>query len=135
MPFDETNGLPGRRSSRNVLGGILEICSTRPITGFFRNGCCDTGPEDLGSHTVCMVATADFLAFSKAAGNDLSTPRPEFGFPGLQPGDRWCLCAPRWQQALAAGMAPDVVLEATADGALEYCALDDLRRFAADRKK
>ena len=130
MPFDETNGRPGRRSSRNVLGGMLELCSTRPMTGFFRNGCCDTGPEDLGSHTVCVVMTAEFLAFSKAAGNDLSTPRPEFGFPGLRPGDRWCLCAPRWQEALAAGTAPGVVLAATAEGALEYCALADLRRFA-----
>ncbi len=130
MPFDETNGRPGRRSSRNVLGGMLELCSTRPMTGFFRNGCCDTGPEDLGSHTVCVVMTAEFLAFSKAAGNDLSTPHPEFGFPGLSPGDRWCLCAPRWQEALAAGMAPGVVLAATAEGALEYCTLVDLRRFA-----
>ncbi|MBW4093064.1 MAG: DUF2237 domain-containing protein [Proteobacteria bacterium] len=130
MPFDETNGRPGRRSSRNVLGGLLELCSARPLTGFFRNGCCDTGPEDVGSHTVCVVMTADFLAFSKAAGNDLSTPHPEFGFPGLQPGDRWCLCAPRWQEALAAGMAPGVVLAATAEGALEFCTLADLRRFA-----
>ncbi len=130
MPFDETNGRPGRRSSRNVLGGMLELCSTRPMTGFFRNGCCDTGPEDLGSHTVCVVMTAEFLAFSKAAGNDLSTPRPEFDFPGLRPGDRWCLCAPRWQEALAAGTAPGVVLAATAEGALEYCALADLRQFA-----
>jgi uncharacterized protein (DUF2237 family) len=130
MPFDETNGRPGRRSSRNVLGGLLELCSARPLTGFFRNGCCDTGPEDVGNHTVCVVMTADFLAFSKAAGNDLSTPHPEFGFPGLQPGDRWCLCAPRWAEALAAGMAPGVVLAATAEGALEFCTLADLRRFA-----
>ena len=132
MPFDETNGRPGRRSSRNVLGGILDLCATRPMTGFFRNGCCDTGPEDIGSHTVCVVTTAAFLAFSRAAGNDLSTPHPEFGFPGLQPGDRWCLCAPRWAEALAAGAAPRVVLAATAEGALEYCALDELKRFAAD---
>lgn len=132
MPFDETNGRPGRRSSRNVLGGLLELCSTQPMTGFFRNGCCDTGPEDVGSHTVCVVMTTDFLAFSKAAGNDLSTPHPEFGFPGLGPGDRWCLCAPRWQEALAVGAAPRVVLAATAEGALEFCALADLRQFAAD---
>ena len=132
MPFDETNGRPGRRSSRNVLGGILELCSARPLTGFFRNGCCDTGPEDLGSHTVCAVMTAEFLAYSGAAGNDLSTARPEFGFPGLQPGDRWCLCAPRWQEALAAGRAPGVVLAATAEGALDWCALEDLRHFAVD---
>ncbi len=113
-----------------MLGGLLELYSARPMTGFFRNGCCDTGPEDIGSHTVCVVMTAEFLAFSQAAGNDLTTPRPEFGFPGLHPGDRWCLCAPRWQEALAAGMAPGVVLAATAEGALEFCTLADLRRFA-----
>lgn len=132
MPFDETNGRPGRRAARNVLGGMLELCSARPLTGFFRNGCCETGPEDLGSHTVCAVMTAEFLAFSRAAGNDLSTPRPEFGFPGLSPGDRWCLCAPRWQEALASGRAPGVVLRATAEGALAYCTLGDLQRFAVD---
>ncbi len=103
MPFDETSRRPGRQPSRNVLGGVLDICSTKPMTGFFRNGCCDTSAEDVGSHTVCVVMTAEFLAFSKAAGNDLSTPRPEFGFDGLQPGDRWCLCAPRWQEALEDG--------------------------------
>ena len=113
MPFDETSRRPGRQPSRNVLGGVLDICSTKPMTGFFRNGCCDTSAEDVGSHTVCVVMTAEFLAFSKAAGNDLSTPRPEFGFDGLQPGDRWCLCAPRWKEALDAGMAPPLVLEAT----------------------
>ena len=132
MPFDETSRRPGRRPSRNVLGGTLDICSTRPMTGFFRNGCCDTSAEDLGSHTVCAVMTAEFLAFSKAAGNDLSTPRPEFGFAGLQPGDRWCLCAPRWQEALDAGAAPRVVLRATEEGALDHCALADLKRYAVD---
>jgi uncharacterized protein (DUF2237 family) len=116
MPFDETGRRPGRRPSRNVLGGPLAICSTQPVTGFFRNGCCDTSPEDVGSHTVCAVMTAEFLAFSKRQGNDLSTPRPEFGFPGLKPGDRWCLCAPRWQEALEANAAPRVVLRATAEG-------------------
>ncbi len=114
MPFDESSRRPGRGPSRNVLGGVLDICSTKPMTGFFRNGCCDTSAEDYGSHTVCVVMTTEFLAFSKAAGNDLSTPHPEFGFPGLQPGDRWCLCAPRWQEALDAGAAPRVVLRATA---------------------
>ena len=109
MPFDETGGRPGRRPSRNVLGGPMAVCSARPMTGFFRNGCCETGPEDIGSHTVCAVMTAAFLAFSKSRGNDLSTPRPEFGFAGLKPGDRWCLCAPRWQEALEAGAAPQVV--------------------------
>lgn len=102
------------------------------MTGFFRNGCCDTGPADVGSHTVCVVMTAAFLAFSRDAGNDLSTPRPEFGFAGLVAGDRWCLCAPRWAEALAAGAAPRVVLRATHMGALRYCNLDDLKRHAID---
>jgi uncharacterized protein (DUF2237 family) len=118
--------------SKNVLGGRLESCSIRPMTGFFRNGCCDTSPEDAGSHTVCAVMTAEFLAFSKARGNDLSTPVPEFGFPGLNPDDRWCLCAPRWREALEAGAAPRVVLRATHEGALRYCRLEDLKRFAVD---
>jgi len=121
-----------RRPSRNVLGEPLESCSIDPVTGFFRNGCCDTSAEDTGSHTVCVVMTADFLAFSKARGNDLSTPMPQWGFPGLKPGARWCLCAPRWQEAFAAGKAPRVVLRATHEGALEYCALADLKRFAID---
>lgn len=132
MPFDETGGRPGRRPSRNVLGGALESCSVRPLTGFFRNGCCDTAPEDVGSHTVCAVMTDGFLAFSKRTGNDLSTPRPEFGFDGLKGGDRWCLCAPRWQEALEAGFAPHVVLRATEAGALQWCTLEDLKRFAVD---
>jgi len=132
MPFDATPRRRGRRPSRNVLGGPLDVCSTRPMTGFFRNGCCDTGTEDLGSHTVCAVMTADFLAFSKAAGNDLSTPHPQFGFDGLKPGDCWCLCAPRWQEALAAGAAPKVVLRATHEGALEHCELADLKSHAVD---
>jgi uncharacterized protein (DUF2237 family) len=132
MPFDDTGAGPGRRPSRNVLGSVLEVCSRRPLTGFFRNGCCDTSAEDFGSHTVCAVMTAEFLAFSRARGNDLSTPRPEFGFVGLKPGDRWCLCAPRWQEALEAGQAPRVVLRATHEGALRYCDLDDLKRYAID---
>ena len=132
MPFDETSRRSGRRPSRNVLGGILDICSTQPMTGFFRNGCCDTSAEDVGSHTVCTVMTAEFLAFSKAAANDLSTPHPEFGFAGLKPGDRWCLCAPRWQEALEANAAPRVVLRATHEGALDYCSLADLKQYAVD---
>ncbi len=132
MPFDETGGRRSRRPSRNVLGGVLESCSTRPLTGFFRTGCCDTSAEDVGSHTVCAVMTDDFLAFSKAAGNDLSTPHPEYGFDGLKAGSRWCLCAPRWQEALEAGHAPRVVLRATEAGALEWCALEDLKRQAVD---
>jgi uncharacterized protein (DUF2237 family) len=133
MPFDDTGrGGPGRRPSRNVLGGPLEPCSLNPPTGFFRNGCCDTSAEDRGSHTVCAVMTAEFLAFSRSRGNDLSTPHPEWGFPGLKPGDRWCLCAPRWQEALAAGQAPRVALRATHAGALDYCELEDLKRLAVD---
>jgi hypothetical protein len=131
MPLDA--GYGGRkRPSRNVLGGVLENCSLKPMTGFFRNGCCDTGAEDVGSHTVCVVMTAEFLAFSKSCGNDLSTPMPDYGFPGLVPGDRWCLCAPRWQEALEAKSAPRVVLRATHEGALDYCALADLKRYAID---
>jgi uncharacterized protein (DUF2237 family) len=103
-----------------------------PLTGFFRNGCCDTSSQDVGSHTVCVVMTDGFLAFSKARGNDLSTPMPEFGFAGLKPGDRWCLCAPRWQEAFEAGQAPKVVLRATHQGALDYCTLADLKRHAID---
>lgn len=131
MPLDSGNGRE-RDPSRNVLGSELATCSTKPMTGFFRNGCCDTGPGDLGSHTVCVVTTAEFLKFSQATGNDLSTPVPGFGFPGLKPGDRWCLCAPRWQEALDADHAPRVVLRATHEGALEYCSLDDLKRYAID---
>lgn len=125
-------GDEGPLPSLNVFGDPLEPCSTDPITGFFRNGCCDTSVQDLGSHTVCVVMTADFLAFSKAQGNDLSTPTPEFGFPGLKPGDRWCLCAPRWQEAFEAGKAPRVVLLATHKAALNYSKLPDLKRHAID---
>ncbi len=132
VPFDETGGRPGRRPSRNVLGGLLDICSANPVTGFFRNGCCDTSPEDSGSHTVCAIMTDAFLAFSEKCGNDLSTPMPDRGFSGLKAGDQWCLCAPRWQEALEAGAAPQVVLRSTAEGALQYCALADLVRFAVD---
>ena len=132
MPLDAGGRGSGRRSSRNVLGGTLENCSLKPMTGFFRTGCCDTSAEDVGSHTVCVVVTAEFLAFSKARGNDLSTPMPAFGFPGLVPGDRWCLCAPRWQEALEADRAPRVVLRATHEEALAYCELADLKRYAID---
>jgi uncharacterized protein (DUF2237 family) len=129
MPLDASGGLPG--PAKNVFGGRLLPCSTDPLTGFTRSGCCETGPEDIGSHTVCAVMTADFLAFSRAQGNDLSTPRPEYHFPGLVPGNRWCLCAPRWQEAFLAGKAPSVVLEATHMGALLYCDLEDLRQHSA----
>jgi len=133
MYTDESSGGGDRRSpSRNVFGEPLQTCALSPMTGFYRDGCCNTGPDDVGSHTVCIVATTEFLAFSKRSGNDLSTPMPDYGFPGLQPGDRWCLCAPRWQEAFEAGQAPRVVLRATHEGALKFCALADLKRAAID---
>jgi len=118
---------------RNVLGGVLQPCSTKPMTGFFRDGCCRTGRGDVGVHVVCAQVTEDFLAYSKARGNDLSTPRPEFDFPGLKAGDCWCLCASRWKDALDAGMAPPVVLESTHEAALEFLDLEDLQAHAAQR--
>ncbi|MBK1705150.1 DUF2237 family protein [Halochromatium glycolicum] len=121
--------MPG---ARNVLGEPLEVCSLEPMTGFTRNGHCDTGPDDLGSHTVCARVTAEFLEYSKSRGNDLTTPVPAFGFPGLKPGDRWCLCAARWQEALDAGCAPKVALRGTHERALEVCDLADLKRHAVD---
>jgi hypothetical protein len=117
---------------KNVLGGALLDCSHAPLTGFFRDGCCTSTAADRGVHAVCTRVTAEFLAFSKARGNDLSTPLPEFDFPGLSPGDQWCLCAARWQEALEAGAAPRVVLAATHERALEVCALEDLKRLALD---
>jgi uncharacterized protein (DUF2237 family) len=122
----------GSSSARNVLGGPLLSCCDDPPTGFFRDGYCHTGPQDLGSHTVCASMTERFLAFSRERGNDLSTPRPEFDFPGLRPGDRWCLCAARWAEAFAAGVAPPVVLAATHERALEIVALEQLARHALD---
>ena len=116
--------------ARNVLGDELETCVCEPMTGFYRNGCCDTGAEDMGVHTVCAVVTAEFLRFSADVGNDLSTPRPEFGFLGLQPGDRWCLCASRWAEAHTAGVAPPVVLAATHARTLEWINIADLRTHA-----
>lgn len=118
------------RPSRNVLGGDLIPCSLKPLTGFYRTGCCDTGAEDVGLHVVCAVMTAEFLAFSASQGNDLSAPRIQAGFPGLRPGDRWCLCAERWREALEAGWAPPVRLESTHETALEFVDLDDLKRHA-----
>ena len=110
----------------NVLGKELKPCSINPRTGFYRTGCCETGEDDFGSHTVCVQLTEEFLIFSKKAGNDLSTPMPAYGFPGLKPGDRWCLCASRWQEAFDAGKAPLVYLEGTNEKALEIVKLDDL---------
>ncbi|MCG9894563.1 MAG: DUF2237 domain-containing protein [Fimbriimonadaceae bacterium] len=118
------------RPSRNVLGGPLVACSTEPMTGWYRDGCCNTGAGDFGLHTVCCRVTAEFLDFSRAAGNDLSTPAPNMGFPGLKPGDHWCLCAARWQQAFEAGVAPAVVLEATHEACLEFIQLEDLKTMA-----
>jgi len=130
--FDQTpeEGRPGRAPSVNVLGGVLQPCSTQPVTGFYRDGCCNTGAEDLGLHTVCVVTTAEFLAFSRSRGNDLSTPMPQYGFAGLAPGDRWCLCASRWKEAFDAGAAPQVVLEATHAVTLQIVPLADLKRHA-----
>ncbi len=119
-----------KEPSVNVLGEKLEPCSAKPLTGFFRNGCCDTGPEDRGRHTVCAVMTAEFLAMSKYLGNDLSTPRPEFGFAGLKPGDRWCLCASRFLQAYEEGAAPEVNLAATHIQTLDIVPLDVLQANA-----
>ena len=120
----------GGGRQKNVLGGELIPCSVAPMTGFFRDGCCHTSPEDIGSHTVCAVMTNDFLSFSKAAGNDLTTPRAKYSFPGLKPGDSWCLCATRWEQARQAGAAPNVILSATNAACLSVVALEDLRAHA-----
>lgn len=115
---------------RNVLGGALRACSYDPVTGYFRDGCCRTRQDDSGLHVVCARVTADFLAFSMRQGNDLSTPRPEWRFPGLEPGDRWCLCAQRWMEAWRAGVAPPVSLEATHEAALQVIPLALLQEFA-----
>jgi uncharacterized protein (DUF2237 family) len=112
---------------KNILGTNLEVCSLNPITGFTRSGCCETGPEDLGQHTICAEVTDEFLQFSKLQGNDLMTPRPEFNFTGLKQGDRWCLCASRWLEALEEGIAPPVILEATHEKALEIIDLAELK--------
>ncbi len=117
--------------AKNVLGTDLIDCSLDPLTGYYRNGCCDTGSGDMGVHTVCAIMTEEFLAFSKEAGNDLSTPMPEYGFEGLKPGDQWCLCAPRWQEAFLQGNAPQVRLESTHIATLEWARLDDLKAHAA----
>lgn len=119
-------------SKKNVLGEPLQPCCTSPATGFYRDGLCRTGKDDLGSHVICARVTQDFLTFSRSRGNDLITPVPQFQFPGLKPGDHWCLCAARWREALEAGVAPPVVLGATDEKALEYVALADLKRRAVD---
>ncbi len=119
-------------SGTNVLGGSLAVCCADPMTGFYRDGYCRTGAGDLGVHVVCAQATEAFLTFTRQRGNDLSTPRPEFNFPGLKPGDHWCLCASRWQEALEAGAAPPVVLAATHAAALEHVSLETLKQYASD---
>ena len=127
MPRDTPGG-----GARNVLGGPLATCCTAPLTGFYRDGSCHTGPQDVGTHVVCAQVTPEFLEFSVARGNDLVTPVPQFHFPGLNPGDKWCLCALRWKEALDAGVAPPVVLAATHEKALEFVSLEDLKRHAVD---
>ena len=130
MPFDPK--APGGNTARNVLGGALGECSSKPMTGFYRDGCCNTGSDDHGVHSVCTLMTKEVLEFSRARGNDLSTPMPDFGFPGLKPGDRWCLCAARWREALKAGCAPRVVLNSTHERTLDYVSLEDLKKYAID---
>jgi len=117
---------------KNVFGEPIVTCSEQPRTGFTRSGCCETGPQDLGVHTVCVRVTAEFLEFSRSRGNDLTTPVPEYEFPGLKPGDRWCLCAARWKEALEAGCAPRVSLRATHERTLEVVSLDELKPYAID---
>ena len=118
--------------AKNVLGENLEVCCTSPMTGFHRNGSCETGPRDIGTHVVCAEVTDEFLSFTRSRGNDLTTPAPMHGFPGLKPGDRWCLCVSRWKEALDAGIAPPVILAATHDGALNSVSREDLKKHALD---
>ena len=118
---------------KNILGTELKPCSLAPLTGFQRDGTCNTGPEDVGCHAVCAQVTEEFLAFSQSCGNDLSTPAPDHGFPGLKPGDRWCLCASRWKEALDAGFAPPILLEATHEAALQYIPRSLLEEYGIDK--
>lgn len=127
MPNGKRDGRPPK--AKNVLGGTLQVCSNNPKTGFFRDGCCNTGPQDRGLHMTCAVMTDEFLAFSKAQGNDLSTPFPEYNFPGLKEGDRWCLCALRWVEAYQAGKAPKIILEATHEYMLRMVSLEILQAY------
>lgn len=132
MSYTNGNGNGHKPKPRNVLGTELQICCTSPVTGFYRDGYCRTGVEDTGRHTVCILATTAFLAYSKSVGNDLSTPRPEFAFPGLVDGDKWCLVAMRWKQALDDGMAPHVFLESTHESVLQIVEISDLREYAVE---
>jgi uncharacterized protein len=129
MPYDPE---PQRKSARNVLGGPLQACSDDPLTGFFRDGCCNSDAQDVGLHVVCARVTSEFLQFSAQQGNDLTTPHPELGFTGLKPGDQWCLCAARWREAFEQGVAPGVILAATHEAALKVVSLDDLKKYALD---
>ena len=122
-------------NDRNVVGGELEPCGTDPVTGFYRDGCCNSGPEDIGSHTICAVVTAEFLEHQRGIGNDLSTPAPQFEFPGLVPGDRWCVCVERWKEAFEGGAAAPVFLEATHISTLEFVDLEDLKKLAVRAAK
>ncbi len=117
-------------NAKNVLGEKLEACCTSPMTGFYRNGSCETGPADIGTHVLCAEVTKDFLEFTRSRGNDLMSPSPHGGFPGLKPGDRWCLCVSRWKEALDAGLAPPVILPATHEATLKYVSLEDLKKHA-----
>lgn len=134
MTYTNGNGNGHAPKPKNVLGGELEMCCGDPMTGFYRDGFCRTGIDDTGRHTVCIVATSDFLAFSKAVGNDLSTPMPQYAFPGIVEGDQWCLCMLRWREALDAGAAPQVILKATHEAALTVVSLEDLKNHAIDAK-
>ena len=129
MPDGFSNNNP-QKSQKNVLGGVLQTCSMDPVTGFYRNGCCETDYNDYGLHTVCSKMTFEFLEYSKSVGNDLSTPAPQWGFPGLKHGDKWCLCATRWKQALENNVAPKVILEATNEKSLEIVSIDKLINYA-----
>jgi len=131
MSYTNGNGNGHYPKPKNVLGGELKSCCTDPMTGFYRDGFCRTGADDLGRHTVCILATDEFLAYSASVGNDLSTPMPQYGFPGVKDGDKWCLCVTRWQQALEDDMAPMVDLEATHESALDVVKLDDLKQYSA----
>lgn len=127
MSYTNGNGNGHRPQPKNVLGTELKCCCLKPLTGFYRDGFCRTGADDAGRHTVCVRVTAEFLKFSKAAGNDLSTPRPEFAFPGLEDGDKWCLCVLRWREALENNVAPQIVLESCHESALKVVSLEDLK--------
>lgn len=128
------NGNGHRPKPKNVLGDDLKVCCTSPMTGFYRDGYCKTGANDPGRHTVCAELTDEFLKFSFAMGNDLITPHPEFGFPGLKPGDKWCLCVLRWREAMEAGFAPPIVLEATHESALQVVSLEDLKSYSVEKE-